>query len=66
MNCETCWAKAAQCAEHAADATDLDVREFFFRLRDSWIRTANRQQIIEDFDKAFQVVHSEVPMSPIL
>jgi hypothetical protein len=41
------WAKALECEERAEETADQDVREFFHRLRDSWIRAANHRQILE-------------------
>ena len=41
------WAKALECQGRADEATDRDVHDFFCRLRDSWIRAANRHEIID-------------------
>ena len=39
-----CWAKALECTKHAEDTTDDEVREFFYRLREAWIRAADHQE----------------------
>ena len=39
-----CWAKAVEYSNRAEQATDPEVREFFRRLRDSWIGAANRAE----------------------
>jgi hypothetical protein len=39
---ERAWQKAADCAARTRRATDPSTREFFIRLRDSWIGAANR------------------------
>jgi len=48
---EYAWQKAADCAARAQDATDPNIREFFIRLRDSWIGTANRAEFIAGMDQ---------------
>src|SRR6516164_6803710 len=45
---EHAWQKAADCAARAQDASDPNIREFFIRLRDSWIGAANRAEFIAD------------------
>jgi hypothetical protein len=45
-----CWRKAAEFARRAEETTDNEVRDFFYRLRDSWIRAANHQEAIDSFD----------------
>ena len=47
---ERAWRKAADCAARAEDAADPNIREFFIRLRDSWIRAANRAEIIAEIN----------------
>jgi hypothetical protein len=42
---EYCWAKALECTKHAEDTTDDEVREFFYRLREAWIRAADHQEV---------------------
>jgi hypothetical protein len=37
-----CWNRAAFYGRRAREATDADVRGFFARLEESWIRAANR------------------------
>ena len=46
MSLDQYWAKALEYEERAEESTDGDVREFFRRLRDSWIRAANHQEIL--------------------
>ena len=48
---EHAWQKAADCAARAQDASDPNIREFFIRLRDSWIGAANRAEFIADMDQ---------------
>jgi hypothetical protein len=48
---EYAWQKAADCAALAEDATDPHTREFFIRMRDSWIGNANRAEIIADMEQ---------------
>ena len=36
------WRMAAQCAKLAQNADEKDEREFYVRMRDSWITAANR------------------------
>ena len=48
---EHAWQKAADCAARAQDASDPNIREFFIRLRDSWIGAANRAEFIADMDR---------------
>ena len=43
-----CWAKAIEYTNRAEQATDDEVREFFYRLRDSWIKAANRAEVAPD------------------
>jgi hypothetical protein len=46
------WAKALECAERAEQTADPEVRQLFCRLRDSWIRAANHQEILKDAEIA--------------
>src|SRR5262249_40946314 len=48
---EHAWQKAADCAARAQGASDPNIREFFIRLRDSWIGAANRAEFIADMDQ---------------
>jgi hypothetical protein len=47
---ERAWQKAADCAARTRRATDPSTREFFIRLRDSWIGAANRAEFIAGMD----------------
>ena len=42
------WAKALECEDRAEETADPDLREFFRRLRDSWIRAANHRELLEE------------------
>jgi hypothetical protein len=48
---EHAWQKAANCAARAQDASDPNIRDFFIRLRDSWIGAANRAEFIAGMDQ---------------
>jgi len=55
------WKRAAEFGARAEEASDPDLREFFVRLRDSWISTANRYELIEAIDERQSVdghIHS--------
>jgi hypothetical protein len=41
------WQRAAMYGDRAQQATDKETRDFFNRLRDSWIRFANHSQLAE-------------------
>ena len=41
------WRMAAQCAKLAQDADEKDEREFYVRMRDSWITVANRYEFLD-------------------
>ena len=58
MDPDHCWAKAAEFSRRAEVATDAPTREFFHRLRDAWIRTANQQQVAECFPSELLQVKS--------
>ncbi len=45
------WKRAAEFGARAEESGDPDLREFFTRLRDSWISTANRYELIEAMDE---------------
>ena len=46
MNVEYCWSKALEFTRRAEETTDDEVRTFFYRLRESWIRAANHQELL--------------------
>ena len=48
---ERAWCKARDCAAWAEDSADPNIREFFIRLRDSWISAANRAEFIAEMDQ---------------
>jgi hypothetical protein len=41
------WQQAAMYGYRGRQATDRETRDFFNRLRDSWIRVANHSQLAE-------------------
>jgi hypothetical protein len=43
-----CWAKALEFTRRAEDATDSEVRNYFYRLRDVWTKAAKDQGILDD------------------
>jgi len=43
---ERAWQRAADCGACAEEAADEHTREFFIRLRDSWIGAANRYEFL--------------------
>ena len=45
------WRMAAQCAKLALDADKKDEREFYIRMRDSWITVANRFAFLDVIDE---------------
>jgi hypothetical protein len=45
------WRMAAQCAKLAQDAEEKDEREFYVRMRDSWITVANRYEFLDGIDE---------------
>jgi hypothetical protein len=45
------WRMAAQCAKLAQDADEKDEREFYVRMRDSWITVANRYEFLDGIDE---------------
>jgi len=42
-----CWAKALEFTRRAEDATDHEVRDYFYRLRDVWVKAANDQGLLD-------------------
>jgi hypothetical protein len=56
------WRMAAQCAKLALDADQKDEREFYVRMRDSWITVANRYEFLDVADA--QGAPTERPRSP--
>jgi hypothetical protein len=44
------WRKAAEYTQRAEETTDEEVRVFFYRLRDAWIATANRNEMLDALD----------------
>jgi hypothetical protein len=56
------WRMAAQCAKLAQDADQKDEREFYVRMRDSWITVANRYEFLDAVDE--QGAPGERPRSP--
>jgi hypothetical protein len=59
---EHAWRMAAQCAKLAQDAAEKDEREFYVRMRDSWITVANRYEFLDGIDEPG--VPRERPRSP--
>jgi len=45
------WRMAAQCAKLAQQAGEKDEREFYIRMRDSWIAVANRFGFLDGADE---------------
>ncbi|MBV8110450.1 MAG: hypothetical protein JO012_11860 [Hyphomicrobiales bacterium] len=45
------WRMAAQCAKLAQGADEKDEREFYVRMRDSWITVANRYEFLDSIDE---------------
>ena len=45
------WRMAAQCAKLAQNADEKDEREFYVRMRDSWITVANRYEFLDGIDE---------------
>jgi len=45
------WRMAAQCAKLAQGADEKDEREFYVRMRDSWITVANRYEFLDGIDE---------------
>jgi hypothetical protein len=45
------WRMAAQCAKLAQGAEEKDEREFYVRMRDSWITVANRYEFLDGIDE---------------
>jgi len=53
---------AAECAKLAQDADEKDEREFYVRMRDSWITVANRYEFLDGLDG--RGAPAERPRSP--
>lgn len=45
------WRMAAQCEKLAQEADEKDEREFYVRMRDSWITVANRYEFLDVVDE---------------
>jgi len=59
-----CWRMAADCTRRAEETTEEEVREFFYRMRDNWVRAAKRQEMLEDADPRFpKASDAGAPMS---
>jgi len=56
------WRMAAQCAKLAQNADEKDEREFYVRMRDSWITVANRHEFLDGIDE--QGASMKRPRSP--
>ena len=56
------WRMAAQCEKLAQEADEKDEREFYVRMRDSWITVANRYEFLDVVDE--HAAPSERPRSP--
>jgi hypothetical protein len=47
---EEAWSRAAICVDRAQAARSEETRRFFTRLRDSWVRRANSDQLAESLE----------------
>jgi hypothetical protein len=54
------WSMAAQCAKLAQEADQQDERNFYIRMRDSWITAANRFAFLDIIDEQ----GTTTPLSP--
>jgi hypothetical protein len=54
------WRMAANCAKLAQEADQKDEREFYVRMRDSWITVANRYAFLDIVDEH----GAPAPLSP--
>jgi hypothetical protein len=45
------WRMAAECAKLAQGADEKDERDFYVRMRDSWITVANRYEFLDAVDE---------------
>jgi len=54
------WSMAARCAKLAQRAEQKDERDFFIRMRDSWIKVANRLAFLDVVDEH----GTPTPLSP--
>jgi hypothetical protein len=59
-----CWRKAAEYTQRAEETTDDQVRVFFYRLRDTWISAANRNEMLDALNARVPAV-SAVETQPI-
>ena len=41
---EYCWSMAKEYTRRVEETTDKETRQFLYRMRDNWIRMANRQK----------------------
>jgi hypothetical protein len=57
------WRMAAQCAKLAQGADAKDERDFYVRMRDSWITVANRYEFLDVINE--QGAPTERPRSPL-
>lgn len=55
------WRMAAQCAKLAQEADQKDERDFYIRMRDSWITVANRFAFLDILDEHGLPVHRSAP-----
>jgi hypothetical protein len=58
------WERAAIYGERARAATDEDIRNFFNKLRNSWIRVANNHQLAEYLDANGATMEAGTPLGP--
>ena len=58
------WERAAIYGERARAATDEDIRNFFNKLRNSWIRVANNHQLAEYLDANGATMEARTPPGP--
>ncbi len=42
---EYCWSMAKEYTRRVEETTDKETRQFLYRMRDNWIRMANRQEM---------------------
>jgi hypothetical protein len=47
LQAQTLLAKALEFTRRAEDATDNEVRDYFYRLRDVWVKAANDQGLFD-------------------
>jgi len=61
---EYCWRMAAEYTRRAEETTDREVREFFYRMRDNWAKTAHRQEMLGDAGPRFAGAQDADPPPP--